>query len=108
MSDQQFEIDVPAVLNLAQGYHSEAQGLGSDTAGFCSGADRIGQAFGLLGVCDGAAQQYDTLLDSVLKALSIAGQTLDAEAEQLAQTVSSYLDTEQALCRHFDRVQQSF
>lgn len=108
MSDQQFEIDVPAVLNLAQDYHAEAQGLTSDAMAFGSDAARIGQAFGLLGICDGAAEQYAGLLTSALKALGIAAETLDAEAEQLGRTTQIYMENEERTRQQFGRVHQSF
>jgi uncharacterized protein YukE len=104
----QFEIMYSSVKSLSESFNQEASGLAGDAVSFGEAAGQIGQAFGILGACDGASQQYAGLLSSTLNALGMVSEALQAEAEQLGQTVETYADNEQQVRQGFVAVHKSF
>jgi hypothetical protein len=67
----QFGVDPDTLTDLAGKFDREAKDLAKPIDGFAASASasEIGEAFGLLGACDDAAQKYQTLLNGTLKAL---------------------------------------
>ncbi|WP_042385965.1 WXG100 family type VII secretion target [Streptacidiphilus melanogenes] len=108
MSDQQFETNPGALKALAGDFHHEATSLPGDAISFGRAAGQIGEAFGVLGVCDGASSQYASLLTSTLNALGKVAEMLEGDAEQLGQTAQTYVENEEQVRQQFSRVHQSF
>ncbi|MEY9844968.1 hypothetical protein [Streptacidiphilus sp. MAP5-3] len=104
----QFEITYSSVKFLSESFNQEASGLAGDAVSFGEAAGQIGQAFGILGACDGASQQYASLLNSTLNALGMIAEALQAESEQLGQTIETYDGNEQQAQQGFVAVHKSF
>lgn len=101
---QQYEVNPEALLGLAGMYDGEASALNGQVGSFTGSAESIGQAFGLLGICDGALQKYVSLLDSTVKALGQLGQVLDSDAERLRSNAYVYTEAEHQIASNIRSV----
>ncbi|MFF3911416.1 WXG100 family type VII secretion target [Streptomyces sp. NPDC001848] len=91
----QFGVDPATLTELAGKFDREATGLGGPIEGFAAGASEIGQAFGLLGVCDGAAEKYGQLLSHTVKALGYLPDVLNSDGDRLRVNAANYADADQ-------------
>ncbi|GAA1241949.1 hypothetical protein GCM10009665_35840 [Kitasatospora nipponensis] len=97
MADGQFQVHPAALTSLGGKFGTESQGLTKQTATFTGSAAEIGEAFGLLGACDGAMAQYVKLFTSTSKALGQLSQVLAANDTRLKATAASYASTDQSV-----------
>jgi hypothetical protein len=91
----QFGVDPATLTELAGKFDREATGLAGPIEGFAAGASEIGQAFGLLGACDGAAEKYRQLLNHTVKALSCLPGVLNSDRDRLRANAASYTAADQ-------------
>ena len=96
----QFGVDPDTLNELAGKFDREAKDLAKPIEGFASTASQIGEAFGLLGACDGAAQKYQTLLTSTLKALGQLPGVLTGDGDRLRLNATNYKNSDQTAVDH--------
>ncbi|WP_258053744.1 WXG100 family type VII secretion target [Streptomyces sp. Ru72] len=96
----QFGVDPDRLTDLAGKFDREATDLAKPIHGFAATASEIGEAFGLLGACDGAAQKYQTLLNSTLKALGQLPGVLTSDGDRLRLNATNYKDSDQTAVDH--------
>ncbi|MFI9645291.1 WXG100 family type VII secretion target [Streptomyces sp. NPDC052040] len=96
----QFGVDPDRLTDLAGKFDREAKDLATPIDGFAAIASEIGEAFGLLGACDGAAEKYQTLLDSTLKALGQLPGVLTSDGDRLRLNATNYKDSDQTAVDH--------
>ncbi|MEY9843786.1 uncharacterized protein YukE [Streptacidiphilus sp. BW17] len=101
---QQYEVNPEALLGLAGMYDGEAAALSGQSQSFAGSAESIRQAFGLLGIRDGALQKYVSLLNSTVKALGQLGQVLDSDAERLRSNACVYTEAERQIATNIRSV----
>ena len=83
-----FSANPPAIAQLGEQFVEQAQQLGQAAESFGGCALQIADAFGLLGACDGAMEQYVKMARSTVQGLeqlaslwSQTGDQLNAQAE---------------------------
>ncbi|WP_327066589.1 type VII secretion target [Kitasatospora sp. NBC_01250] len=103
----QFEVHPASLTSLAGRFDTEAGQFNGQVSSFTSAADTAGQAFGLLGACDGALSQYQSLLGSTTKALGQLHQVLGGNADRLRATASAYAAAEAAAHQKMSSVGQT-
>jgi hypothetical protein len=91
----QFGVDPATLTELAGKFAREATGLAGPIEDFATGASEIAQAFGLLGVCDGAAEKYGQLLSHTVRALGCLPDVLNSDGDRLRANAASYTDSDQ-------------
>ncbi|MEV6027977.1 type VII secretion target [Streptomyces sp. NPDC052036] len=91
----QFGVDPDTLTDLAGKFDREAKGLAGPIDDFAATASEIGEAFGLLGACDGAAEKYQKLLTSTVKALGHLPGVLGSDADRLRLNAANYKDSDQ-------------
>ena len=96
----QFDVDPDALTDLAGKFDREARGLAAPIENFAATVSEVGEAFGLLGACDGAAEKYQKLLTSTLKALGHLPGVLTSDGDRLRLNAANYKDSDQAAIRH--------
>lgn len=101
MGEGQFIVQPGALCALAGKFDAEAGTLAQLTNGFTGSAFQIGQAFGLLGACDGALEKYLKLLESTVKALGQLSKVLEGDGERLRANATVYTAADQGLAEHF-------
>jgi uncharacterized protein YukE len=94
--DRQLQVHPPTVDSLGAKFQAESQALAKALATFNTDAFTVAQAFGLLGACDGAMQQYQKLLASTTKGLGQLEQLLDNTGQRLSAASGNYAAAEQA------------
>ncbi|WP_052443204.1 WXG100 family type VII secretion target [Streptacidiphilus neutrinimicus] len=90
-----FYIDPAAVMSLADEFQAAADALGGRAPAFASNVLEIGDAFGLLGECTGAAEQYQQLVNHTGHGLGELEQALAADAAGLVHTADQYILVDQ-------------
>ncbi|MFF0018282.1 WXG100 family type VII secretion target [Streptomyces sp. NPDC005374] len=98
----QFGVDPETLTELAGRFDREAKGLAGPIDGFAASAAEIGEAFGLLGVCDGAVDKYRQLLDSTVKALGHLPDALNSDGDRLRLNVTHYADSDRTALGYLD------
>ncbi|MFF8373437.1 WXG100 family type VII secretion target [Streptomyces lydicus] len=96
----QFGVDAETLNSLAGRFEREAKELEKPVAAFSATAADIGQAFGLLGACDGAADKYRQLLQHTSRALGQLPLVLRNDAERLRVSAANYTASDQAALHH--------
>jgi len=96
----QFGVDPDTLDELAGKFDREAKDLAKPIEGFAATASQIGEAFGLLGACDGAAQKYQTLLTSTLKALGQLPGVFTSDGDRLRLNATNYKASDQTAVEH--------
>ncbi|CAM5579287.1 type VII secretion target [Streptomyces canus] len=91
----QFGVDPDTLTDLAGRLDREASGLAGPIRKFSGSSAQIGDAFGLLGVCDGAAEKYRQLLENTVKALGHLPDVLRSDADRLRLNATHYADSDQ-------------
>lgn len=86
---------------LAADFTAEADAVRSQTKAFEADAIQVGEAFGLLGICDGALDKYTQLVESTAKGLGQLAEVLDNEAEGIRASLQNYQALDQAVADHF-------
>jgi len=90
----QFGVDPDTLTDLAGRFDREAAGLAGPIGAFSGSAAEIGEAFGLLGACDGATDKYRQLLDSTAKALGHLPDVLRSDGDRLRLNATHYADSD--------------
>jgi len=90
----QFGVDPDTLRDLAGKFDREAKDLAKPVGEFAASASEIGEAFGLLGVCDGAAKKYEQLLDHTVKALGSLPDILRSDGDRLRINATNYTDSD--------------
>src|SRR5215210_9111433 len=90
----QFGVEPETLTELAGRFDREATELAGPIGAFSGSAAEIGQAFGLLGVCDGATDKYRQLLDSTVKALGHLPDVLNSDGDRLRLNAAQYTDAD--------------
>lgn len=103
MGDQ-FGVDPDSLHSLAGTFVREANALKNPIAAFTSAANEIGEAFGLLGACDGAADQYRKLQQHTSTTLGKLPEVLHNDAERLRGNATNYAHSDQVARRHMESV----
>jgi hypothetical protein len=96
----QFGVDPDTLTDLAGKFDREAKDLTKPVNDFATTASQIGEAFGLLGACDGAAQKYQTLLNSTLKALGQLPGVFTSDGHRLRLNATNYKASDQTAVEH--------
>ncbi|KUM73770.1 hypothetical protein AQI84_23000 [Streptomyces griseorubiginosus] len=91
---EQFGVDPETLADLAGRFDREATGLAGPIGTFSGGAAEIGQAFGLLGICDGASEKYRQLLENTAKALGHLPDVLRSDGDRLRLNATHYADSD--------------
>lgn len=100
----QFGVDPTVLTELAGTFDREAKDLAAPVHSFAASSSEVGEAFGVLGACDGAMQKYQKLLSSTVKALGHLPEVLKADADRLRINASHYQDADQAAIGHLRSV----
>ncbi|SEE65925.1 Excreted virulence factor EspC, type VII ESX diderm [Streptomyces sp. 2112.3] len=100
----QFGVDPTVLTELAGTFDREAKGLAAPIHTFTATASEVGEAFGILGACDGATEKYQKLLSSTVKALGHLPDVLKSDADRLRINASRYQDADQAAIGHLRSV----
>ncbi|MDH6453201.1 uncharacterized protein YukE [Streptomyces sp. SAI-126] len=90
----QFGVDPETLTDLAGRFDREATGLAGPIGAFSGSAAEIGQAFGLLGICDGATEKYRQLLESTVKAIGHLPEVLRTDGDRLRLNATHYADSD--------------
>ncbi|MGV9244366.1 ESX-1 secretion-associated protein [Streptomyces sp. NPDC003710] len=96
----QFGVDPDTLTDLAGKFDREAKGLAKPISDFAATASEIGEAFGLLGACDGAAEKYRTLLNSTIEALGHLPGVLTSDGDRLRLNAANYKDSDRTAMDH--------
>ncbi|WP_424877849.1 ESX-1 secretion-associated protein [Streptomyces sp. SLBN-8D4] len=91
---EQFGVDPETLTDLAGRFDREATGLAGPVGTFSGSAAEIGQAFGLLGACDGASEKYRQLLENTVKALGHLPDVLRGDCDRLRLNATHYADSD--------------
>ncbi|MFK0294369.1 type VII secretion target [Streptomyces sp. NPDC090442] len=100
----QFGVDPTALTDLAGKFDLEAKDLGAPVQAFATSSAEVGEAFGILGACDGALDKYLKLLNSTMKALSQLPEVLTGDADRLRTNAAAYKDADQTAVGHLQAV----
>ncbi|MFJ5535281.1 type VII secretion target [Streptomyces sp. NPDC093261] len=98
----QFGVDPDTLRDLAGKFDREAKGLAGPIETFAATASEVGEAFGLLGACDGAAEKYQKLLAGTIKALGQLPGVLGSDGDRLRVNAANYQQADQAAIGHLD------
>lgn len=90
----QFGVDPDTLKDLAGRFDREARGLAGPVDDFAAAASEIGAAFGLLGVCDGAAEKYRQLVCHTVTALGHLPDVLRSDGDRLRLNADHYSDSD--------------
>jgi uncharacterized protein YukE len=100
----QFGVTPEVLTELAGKFGGESRGLAKEVGTFSAGASGVGQAFGLLGACDGATAKYQQLLDSTVKALGQLSKALAGDERGLRINATNYSASDQAAVEYLRSV----
>ncbi|MGW7573063.1 type VII secretion target [Streptomyces sp. NPDC054765] len=100
----QFGVDPTALTDLAGTFDREAKELATPIHAFAATSSEVGEAFGVLGACDGAMEKYQKLLSSTIKALGRLPEVLTSDADRLRINASHYKDADQVALGHLQSV----
>ncbi|MGW5481567.1 ESX-1 secretion-associated protein [Streptomyces sp. NPDC004008] len=98
----QFGVDPDTLTDLAGKFDREAKSLAGPIDAFAATASGIGEAFGLLGACDGTTEKYQQLLSSTVKALGHLPWVLTSDGDRLRLSAANYKDSDQVAIRHLN------
>lgn len=80
----------PAIAGLGAEFEAQGPQLVDAANGFSGSAFQIGEAFGLLGACDGALQKYLSMLRNTMTGLGQLAQVWEQTGQQLAAVAQQY------------------
>ncbi|WP_042397606.1 type VII secretion target [Streptacidiphilus carbonis] len=89
MSDH-FQVHPDSLAGLSGDFTVSADELATATAAFAGGIADVGQAFGLLGVCDGIAGKYLELTQHTITGLGQLEALLRSDATGLTSSQTAY------------------
>ena len=84
-----------AIAGLGAEFEQQGQRLAESANGFSGSAFQIGEAFGLLGACDGALEKYMSMLQSTMSGLGRLAQVWEQTGQQLVVTAQQYQATDE-------------
>lgn len=94
----------PAIARLGAEFDGQAQALAQSATGFGGSAFQIGEAFGLLGACDGALKKYVSMLNDTMNGLGQLAEVWAQTGRQLQQTAQQYQDADERCARHLSGI----
>ncbi|MFF7411275.1 WXG100 family type VII secretion target [Streptomyces lydicus] len=100
----QFGVDPSTLTELAGTFEREANALSTPIKAFVATSMEIGEAFGILGACDGAADKYRQLMSNTTKALGHLPDVLSSDADRLRINASHYQESDQVAISHLHSV----
>ncbi|MFE6687164.1 type VII secretion target [Streptomyces sp. NPDC057743] len=100
----QFGVEPTALTDLAGKFDMQAEDLDGPIRSFTAASKEVGEAFGILGACDGALQKYEKLLIGTVKALSQLPQVLTSDADRLRINASQYAEADRTVVGHLQAV----
>ena len=89
-----FTADPSAITQLGSQFTDQAQTLSSSASGFSGSAFSIGEAFGLLGACDGALSKYLSMLKNTMNGLDQLAEVWGQTGQQLQATARNYQEVD--------------
>ncbi|MHA6758901.1 WXG100 family type VII secretion target [Streptacidiphilus sp. PAMC 29251] len=89
-----FLADPQAIQKLAGEFRTAAENLQHAIPGFESDVFAVGEAFGLLGACTGAADQYQNLVRHTVTGLNQLAEVLDGDQQGLDFNAAFYRSTD--------------
>ncbi|SEM37006.1 type VII secretion target [Streptacidiphilus jiangxiensis] len=90
MAAEHFYVGNEYLHDLATEFQQAADRLASLAPAFQNNVIEIGEAFGLLGACTGAASQYQSLVEHTAHGLGELEQALAADSAGLEHTAEMY------------------
>ncbi|MBR7835284.1 hypothetical protein KDL01_18565 [Actinospica durhamensis] len=99
-----FTADPSAIFQLGSEFEDQARALASSVPGFSGSAFSIGEAFGLLGACDGALSKYMAMLKNTVNGLEQLAEVWDRTGQQLQLTARAYLDVDTECAQSFAEI----
>lgn len=100
----QFGVEPTALTELAGKFDLQAQDLAGPIHSLAATGAEVGEAFGILGACDGAMEKYQKLLSSTVKALGQLPQVLTSDADRLRTNASQYAEADRTAIGHLRTV----
>lgn len=94
-----FTADPSAIAQLGSEFEDQSQTLSSSVSGFSGSAFSIGEAFGLLGACDGALSKYMTMLNNTMNGLDQLAEVWAQTGQQLQATARNYREVDEGCAR---------
>ena len=101
MSGDQYVVGNDCLQQLAKEFQTAADRLASMAPAFQNNVIEIGEAFGLLGACTGAASQYQTLVEHTGHGLGVLENALSADSAGLDDMAEQYDKVEHFNARMF-------
>ncbi|MGW4518754.1 ESX-1 secretion-associated protein [Streptomyces sp. NPDC004393] len=98
----QFGVDPDTLTDRPGKFDREAKGLANPVDDFAATASGVGEAFGLLGACDGAAEKYQQLLCGTVKALGHLPGVLGSDGDRLRVNAANYKASDQVAIGHLN------
>jgi hypothetical protein len=89
-----FTADPSAIAQLGSQFIDQAQTLSASASGFSGSAFSIGEAFGLLGACDGALSKYLSMLKNTMNGLDQLAEVWGQTGQRLQAQARSYQDVD--------------
>lgn len=90
MSGDTTAINAAMVGHLAGKFTDHSDELGPKVTSFAGSTGQIGEAFGVLGACDGATEQYTNLTSETVTGLNQLMATLAGISSGLNQTAAAF------------------
>jgi hypothetical protein len=94
----------PAIAGLGAGFEEQGQQIAESANGFSGSAFQIGEAFGLLGACDGALEKYQSMLQSTVTGLGRLAQVWAQTGQQLIVTAQQYQIVDEQSAKRLARI----
>lgn len=89
-----FTADPSAIAQLGSEFIDQAPALSSSASGFGGSAFSIGEAFGLLGACDGALAKYLSMLKNTMNGLDHLAEVWGQTGQQLQAMARNYQEVD--------------
>lgn len=93
-----------AIAGLGAEFEGQAEALAQSANGFSGSAFQIGEAFGLLGACDGALQKYVSMLNNTMTGLGQLAEVWAQTGSRLEQTARQYQSVDERCAQGLSRI----
>jgi hypothetical protein len=93
-----------AIAGLGAEFEPQGQQLGASANGFGGSAFQIGEAFGLLGACDGALEKYQSMLRSTMTGLGQLAEVWQQTGQQLEVIAQQYQAVDEQSARRLAQI----
>jgi hypothetical protein len=96
---------MPEVISeLGTQFQGQGDELLDNASAFGDDAFQIGEAFGLLGVCDGALEKYVSMLNNTVSGLNQLAEVWQQTGAQLLETAGQYASVDEAQAQNLARI----